>query len=66
MKYLILFAFVLLIPFLVLSGSQPVLDDKIKPQSLEVGKEFSLIIGHTDPDGDEVVLSDNSDLFCNN
>ncbi len=62
MKYSIILLLILLVPVFGLSGSPPVLET-VKTQSLEVGKEFSLIIGHTDSDGDEVILSDNSDLF---
>ena len=61
MKHILLLA-IFLIPVLVLANSQPALET-VKPQVLEVGREFSFLVGSTDPDGDELVFSDNSDLF---
>ena len=62
MKCLILLFLILALPTFVLANSPPVLET-IKTQSLEVGKEFNLLVGHTDPDGGELALSDDSDLF---
>ena len=62
MKLSIIVLMLLLAPIVVLANSPPVLET-IRPQAIEVGREFVFLVGSTDSDGDALNFTDDSDIF---